>query len=152
MGASTDIHSPRAREAVTPAVGGAPMVDLTLPARAASVASARHEVAALAQQLGFSERRVDDLRTVVSEACMNAAVHAYEDLDGEFNVVAAPSEEGLSITVRDRGNGIRPRPAFDSTSARLGLLLIAALASSVEIASRREGGTRVHIRFGREPR
>ena len=127
-------------------------VELTLPARAESVAEARHQVAAFADELGFSEPRVDDLRTVVSEACMNAAVHAYDkpDDEGRFDLAVAPSEDGLTITVNDQGAGIRPRPAFTSPSARLGLLLIAALSSSVEIASGRERGTRLRIAFGHD--
>lgn len=122
-------------------------MELTLPARPESVATARHEVARLGRQLGYTERRVDDLRTVISEACMNAAVHAYEGLDGKFEVHATPHEDKISITVSDRGTGIRPRPAFDSPSARLGILLITALASSLQISSRRDGGTRLRICF-----
>ncbi len=121
--------------------------ELTLPARPESVVIARRAVSELGRELAFSERRADDLRTVVSEACMNAAVHAYDAPGGEFEVRAAPDGGGIGITVSDRGTGIRPRPALGSPSARLGLLLIAALSDSVEISSRRGGGTQLSIRF-----
>ena len=58
-----------------------------------------------------------------------------------------PGEDELTITVTDDGEGIRPRPASEGSSGRLGLLLIAALASRMEIARRPEGGTRIEARF-----
>ncbi len=128
-------------------MGASAGIKLSLPARAESVATARRAVAGLGRRLGLTERRIDDLRTVVSEACMNAALHAYEDPNGRFEVSAAPQDEALCITVSDRGRGIRPRTASEKSGARLGLLLIAALSESVEIARRRGGGTRLRIRF-----
>lgn len=121
--------------------------ELTLPARPESVAIARRAVAELGRKSAFDERRVGDLRTVVSEACMNAVVHAYDRPGGEFEISAESCEGGISVTVCDRGSGIKPRPAIGSPapSARLGLLLIAALSQSVEISSRPGGGTRMRM-------
>jgi anti-sigma regulatory factor (Ser/Thr protein kinase) len=80
---------------------------------------------------------------------MNAAVHAYptgpEDEEAEFELRAEVEKDAISVTVVDEGTGIRPRPAFDSNSARLGLLLMAALASRLEIRSRSGGGTSLRI-------
>lgn len=121
--------------------------ELTLPARPESVSIARRAVSELGHELQLSDRRVGDLRTVVSEACMNAAVHAYDAPGGEFELRAEPDGGAVAITVSDRGGGIRPRPALGSPSARLGLLLIAALSDSVEISSRHGGGTQLSIRF-----
>jgi serine/threonine-protein kinase RsbW len=148
MGASTDIGAELGTTAIDHSEPGhTSPVCLSLPARPESVAAARHAVADLGARLGYSQLRLHDLRTVVSEACMNAAVHAYEEPGGEFEVWAAPRVDGMRIDVSDRGTGIRPRPAFDSPSARLGVLLIAALASSVEISSRSGGGTNLRIEF-----
>jgi serine/threonine-protein kinase RsbW len=113
--------------------------------------SARHAVTRLGEELGFGQRRLDDLRTVVSEACMNAAVHAYDGTEGTYEVDAVASDDGVVVTVSDRGGGIRPRPAFDSPSARLGLLLIAALASRLEITQRQGGGMQIRIELASEP-
>jgi anti-sigma regulatory factor (Ser/Thr protein kinase) len=120
-------------------------VHLTLPARPESVAIARREVASLGARLGLEQDRIDDLRTVVSEACTNAAVHAYRGADGTFELRAVPRRSALAITVTDRGDGIRPLPASQSSSGRLGLLLMAALASRVEISERPGGGTKLSL-------
>jgi serine/threonine-protein kinase RsbW len=153
MGASTEIGAELGSTAGgRPPPGPPSPIYLNLPARPESVAAARRAVTRLGRRLGYADERLHDLRTVVSEACMNAAVHAYDEAGGTFEVRAAPHQMGISITVSDRGVGIRPRPAFDSPSARLGVLLIAALASSVEISSRAGGGTRLRIEFASAPR
>ena len=54
---------------------------------------------------------VADLKTVVTEACMNVVVHAYEGDVGTLEVELHAGEEGLTIVVRDHGAGIQPRPA-----------------------------------------
>ena len=120
---------------------------MTLPARPESVALARAAVSELGRELEFDDRRVGDLRVVVTEACMNAAVHAYEGPGGEFHVEAERSDAGIDVTVSDNGTGIRPHPAIGSPSpsARLGLLLMAALSERVEISSPPSGGTRIRV-------
>ena len=122
-----------------------PRAALTLPARPDSVAIARNAVSELGADLELSERKLADLRTVVSEACMNAAVHAYDRPGGDFELLAEAAAGGLAVSVRDRGTGIKPRPAFGAARARLGLLLIATLAESTEIRSRPGGGTDVRV-------
>ena len=37
----------------------------------------RHALAGLAEEIGMDETGVADLKTVVTEACMNVVVHAY---------------------------------------------------------------------------
>jgi anti-sigma regulatory factor (Ser/Thr protein kinase) len=124
------------------------------------VAVVRHAVAGLAEQLGMEETGVGDLKTVVTEACMNVVVHAYDDGPGPLQVEAIPEERGLTVVVRDFGAGIRPRPDVDRPSLRIGLTLIAALSSSFEISGGLNRGTAIsmHIPFavngqaGAEPR
>jgi anti-sigma regulatory factor (Ser/Thr protein kinase) len=120
---------------------------LRLPARPESLSVARRKVDELGRSLGLPQPRLDDLRTVVTEACANAVAHAYTEREGMLKLRAVPRRGELLISVSDTGDGIRPRPAADGASARLGLLLMAALASKVEISKRRNGGTRVRIRF-----
>ena len=123
---------------------------LTLPARPESVAIARHAIDEVGRRMAFPDQRMGDLRTVVSEACMNAAVHAYDGPAGQFELQARPNGDAVVITVTDSGSGIQPRPAIGSPSARLGLLLIAALSESVEISSLPGGGTRLQMRVARD--
>lgn len=129
-------------------------VTLELPARPESLAVARRAVTGLGERLGLSGGRLDDLRTLVTEACANAAAHAYPRREGTMKLRAVPRGDELMISVTDEGRGIDPRPATDGFSGRLGLLLMAALATKVEISGSPRGGTRVRLRFPleREPR
>lgn len=117
---------------------------MTLPAKAENVAVVRHALAGLAEEIGMDEAGVADLKTVVTEACMNVVVHAYEGSEqGPVEVRAWPEREGLTITVRDFGSGIRPLADVERRSLRLGLPLIAALTRSLQISGEPGQGTEV---------
>jgi anti-sigma regulatory factor (Ser/Thr protein kinase) len=123
---------------------------MSLPARAENVAVVRHALAGLAERIGMDEAGIADLKTVVTEACMNVVVHAYPgDEPGPLEVLATPELDGLTVTVRDYGLGIRPRPEAERPSLRIGLTLIAALSSSFEIKGGVDRGTeiRMHLRL-----
>ena len=57
-------------------------LELVLPARAENVAVVRHALAGMAEALGMDPAQIADLKTVVTEACMNVVVHAYEEERG----------------------------------------------------------------------
>jgi len=120
---------------------------MTLPAKAENVAVVRHALAGLAEEIGMDEPGLADLKTVVTEACMNVAVHAYDGGPGPLLVEARPDEEGLTVTVRDEGAGIRPRADVERGSLRLGLSLIAALSTSFAISGGVGVGTEVKMRL-----
>jgi len=121
-------------------------LQMTLPARAENVAVVRHALAGLADRIGMDEPGIADLKTVVTEACMNVVVHAYpQDRPGPLEVEAIPEEQGLTVVVRDYGMGIRPRPDIDRPSLRIGLSLIAALSSSFEIKGGVDRGTEIRM-------
>jgi anti-sigma regulatory factor (Ser/Thr protein kinase) len=124
-------------------------LQLSLPARAENVAVVRHAIAGLAEAIGMEPMAVADLKTVVTEACMNVVLHAYEEEgEGPLEVIAQPDSQGLTVAVRDYGSGIRPRVEIEPTSLRLGLPLIAALSSSFEIRGAAGEGTEVRMRMG----
>ncbi len=119
---------------------------MSLPARAENVAVVRHAIAGLAGRIGMDEAATADLKTVVTEACMNVVVHAYpEDTTGLLQVEAIPEDAGLTVAVRDYGRGISPRPGVDRPSLRIGLALIAALSSSFEIRGGAGSGTEIRM-------
>jgi len=110
------------------------------------VAVVRHALAGLADRIGMDEAGIADLKTVVTEACMNVVVHAYPAGEpGLLEVMAIPEAEGLTVVVRDFGMGIRPRPDVDRPSLRIGLTLIAALSSSFEIKGGANRGTEIRM-------
>lgn len=122
-------------------------LQMTLPAKAENVAVVRHALAGLAEEIGMDEPGLADLKTVVTEACMNVAVHAYQGGAGPLLVEAEPDEEGLTVTVRDEGVGIQPQADIERGSLRLGLSLIAALSSSFAISGGLDCGTEVKMRL-----
>jgi serine/threonine-protein kinase RsbW len=129
-----------------------PGLRITLPAKPANVAVVRHAVAGMAEQLGMSEPGVGDLKTVVTEACMNVVVHAYDNgAVGPLEVEAYTENGGLTVCVRDSGAGIRPRPDIEKPSLRIGLTLIAALSSSFEISGGLGRGTEVKMHLSLKP-
>jgi serine/threonine-protein kinase RsbW len=119
---------------------------MLLPAKAENVAVVRHALAGLAEEIGMDEAGVADLKTVVTEACMNVVAHAYPGEPGPLTVEAAPDSDGLTVVVRDEGRGIRPQADADQPSLRLGLALIAALSSSFAISGGLDRGTEVSMR------
>jgi anti-sigma regulatory factor (Ser/Thr protein kinase) len=106
----------------------------------------RHALAGLAEAVGMEPGRIGDLKTVVTEACMNSVVHAYEETHGSIEVDAHREDDSLVVIVRDRGAGIRPRADVQRESLRMGLPLIAALSSSFEISGAPGQGTVVTMR------
>lgn len=120
---------------------------MRLPAMAENVAVVRHALAGLAEQIGMDETGVADLKTVVTEACMNVVVHAYPGESGPLMVEAEPDSEGLTVTVSDSGAGISPQAESERASLKLGLSLIAALSSSFSIAGGLDRGTEVMMRL-----
>jgi serine/threonine-protein kinase RsbW len=124
---------------------------LTLPATAENVMVVRQAVAGLGEALGLTSERIADLKTVVTEACNNVVLHAYEDDPGPLLVTAEPGEGELEIRIADEGKGFRPRASEGDASLGLGLPLIAALSDSFEISGGAGQGSRTTIRFGYTP-
>lgn len=121
-----------------------PRLELSLPARAENVPLARHALAGLAETLGMDPAEVADLKTVVTEACMNAVIHAYRDgTEGPLDIQAWAEETQFVIRVRDYGQGIRPLADVERRSLRLGLPLIAALTESFAVSGVPGHGTEV---------
>ena len=90
----------------------------------------------------------EDVALAVTEAATNAIVHAYRgDAQGAMRIVACAEPTGLVVVVRDYGCGMSPNP--ESPGAGLGLSVIGALASEMNVERPDEGGTRIRIRFPR---
>jgi serine/threonine-protein kinase RsbW len=121
-------------------------LEFTLPARADNVPLIRHALAGLAEALEMDPSDIADLKTVVTEACMNVVIHAYEK-EGPVEIGAWPDHGMLVVRVRDFGRGIRPLADVDRRSLRLGLPLIAALTAHFEVGGAPGEGTEVTMRM-----
>jgi serine/threonine-protein kinase RsbW len=129
------------------AAPGKPGLLFSLPAIAENVAIVRHAVGGLAETLGMDPIAVADLKTIVTEACTNVALHAYDDGVGTLEVEVVADDEGITVAVRDQGSGIRPRPDLEESRLRLGLPLIAALSTNFAISGGIGRGTEVLMRM-----
>ncbi len=124
-------------------------LEMTLPAESANVALVRHAISGVAEDGGMDEERIADLKTVVTEACMNVVVHAYPHGSGLMRIDVTPEEDALLITVSDSGAGIRPSVDLDEpgSSLRLGFSLISRLCSSFAISGGLDRGTTISMRL-----
>jgi anti-sigma regulatory factor (Ser/Thr protein kinase) len=121
---------------------------LRLTAEPENVRRARDEVASRAESLGLPPAGVDDLKTIVSEACANVVRHAYPEDAGErpMEVEMDKEDDELTLAIRDRGTGIRPPTGIRPSSLRLGFILIGSLADSMELRTGRQRGTELMMR------
>jgi serine/threonine-protein kinase RsbW len=76
-----------------------------LGAEKAAIEKAGH----IARKMGFSDDRVEDMKTALSEACINAIEHGNKfDLNTKVGVTLAADDHALKIIVHDEGTGIDP--------------------------------------------
>jgi serine/threonine-protein kinase RsbW len=121
-------------------------LELRLDAEAPSVALVRRELGAFVhEQFGAASA---DVALAVSEAVSNVVLHAYRDgTPGQVRVVACVYPHELVVVVRDYGCGMRPHPG--SPGAGLGLSIIGAAASAMNVERPDDGGTRIRLKFRR---
>ena len=81
-------------------------VEVRLPSRIGFEKVAMSTAASVAKLMGFREDRVEDLKTAVAEACINAIEHGNrlnENLS--VGVILSALEDSLEVKVIDDGSG-----------------------------------------------
>lgn len=123
-------------------------LSLKLAAEPQNVRQARDEAAIYAEGLGLSAPGVDDLKTIVSEACSNIVRHAYPEDAAErpMEVEVRKTDGELMVTVRDCGTGIRPPAGARPSSLRLGFILMGSLADFLQLRTGRDCGTELLLK------
>lgn len=75
----------------------------------ATLAGVRHDVEGLCSSNGFDEKSVGDIGLCVNEALANVMRHAYGGAkDKKIQLQADVNETGVTIQIRDWGNGVDP--------------------------------------------
>ncbi len=126
-------------------------IELRLPSRLGYEKVAMHTAASVAQLMGFSDERVDDLKTAVAEACINAIEHGNK-LDDSLSVSVILSMDANSLEVKVTDNGEGPQSKTDAPNidrkmlgeedARgMGMFLIQALVDEAEWVSSPPSGS-----------
>ena len=98
--------------------------------------------ASFAEMFGFPKDRIEDLKTIVAEASINAMQHGNKGrADAKVIVSMSYQNNSIRVWVTDEGNGIKERPPNpdikkiieeDEALCGFGLFLIEQLADQVE--------------------
>jgi serine/threonine-protein kinase RsbW len=125
----------------------APNVRLAVENLPENVSLVREVLAGLAGAVPLADGQLDDIKTVVSEACNNVVIHAYDGARGPLDVEIRVTDGTLEIAVRDMGGGLRPRSPSDDRAEGIGIPVIRALSDRVEFADGPGHGTEVRMQF-----
>ena len=137
-------------------------VEVRLPSRLGFEKVAMSTAASMAALMGFTEDRIEDLKTAVAEACINAIEHGnHMDASVPVGVVLSMSPGELEVRVLDDGTGMHtppPQPDIDRKISGdedprgMGMFLIQALVDEVEWVPKTHGQSfvRLVIRLNKE--
>ena len=83
-------------------------VEIRLPSKLGYEKVAMSTAAAVATLMGFRQNRVEDLKTAVAEACINAIEHGNRLKESRsVGVVLSADEDSLEVKVIDDGKGLK---------------------------------------------
>jgi serine/threonine-protein kinase RsbW len=117
-------------------------VEVKLPSRLGFEKVAMGTAASVARLMGFPEDRIEDLKTALAEACINAIEHGNHLNDNLcVGVILSVSDEALEVKVMDTGTGITKTPAKPDIDRKMhgeedprgmGMFLIQSLVDEAE--------------------
>jgi len=127
-------------------------VEVRLPSRMGFEKVAMATAAAVAKLVGFREDRVEDLKTAVAEACINAIEHGNR-LNEKLSVgvVLSSDADSLEVKVIDDGKGANKHPGKlekpdidakmhgEEEARGMGMFLIQALVDEAEWVTGTDG-------------
>ena len=121
-------------------------IEIHIPHQLGYEKVAMESAAAIADMMGFSGDRVADLKTAVSEACINAIEHGARGSATErILVTLTPGDSELRVDVQNTGGVFKPpegRPDIEekmegrSPTRGWGLFLIRSLVDKVQFSSK----------------
>ena len=133
----------------TTAAARATTVEVRLPSRLGFEKVAMSTAASVAKLMGFREERIDDLKTAIAEACINAIEHGNR-LNEKLSVgvVLSAGTDALEIKVMDDGKGMGAQPTKPDIDRKMhgeedprgmGMFLIQALVDEAEWVAGSDG-------------
>lgn len=126
-------------------------IELRLPSRLGFEKIAMSTASSVAKLMGFAPERIEDLKTAIAEACINAMEHGNK-LDESLivGVILSMDETSLEVKVLDTGTGppnVVHTPDMDKkmhgeeASRGMGMFLIQALVDEAEWVSSPPSGS-----------
>jgi serine/threonine-protein kinase RsbW len=133
--------------------GRGPTIELHIPSELGWERTAMDVAGSVAARMGFPAERVDDIKTAIAEATINAIEHGNAlDASQKVFIMLIPEGESLEINVRDQSTtpftatpADADAPSMDDKLAGLvhtrgwGTFLIKSLVDEVEFTSTSEG-------------
>jgi len=124
-------------------------VEVRLPSRLGYEKVAMSTAAAVAKLVGLRPDRIEDLKTAVAEACINAIEHGNR-LNEKLSVgvILSASDDILEVKVIDDGKGMKSQPAKPDIDRKMlgiedprgmGMFLIQSLVDEAEWVSGTDG-------------
>jgi serine/threonine-protein kinase RsbW len=118
-------------------------IEVSMPSKIGYERIAMECSASFAKIVGFVPERIEDLKTVVSEACLNAMEHGNKgNPDARVIITMDYNEDAIIVSVIDEGTGVQKIPAEPDirkkiekleTPRGLGIFLIKQLADKVDL-------------------
>lgn len=125
------------------------IIQLHLPSKLGFEKIAMESAASVARMMNFTEDRVDDLKTAVSEACINAIEHGNKQAETEKVIVTLTFDEStLKVDVHDKGEKFSPVTEKPDIQKKIegilpprgwGMFLVKSLVDELEFSSQ-DGG------------
>jgi serine/threonine-protein kinase RsbW len=125
-------------------------IEISLPSKVGYERIAIASSAALARIGGFPDARIEDLKSAVAEACINAMQHGNQwRLEARVVVNMKLSADSVVISVTDQGNGVTKVPEYpgitkiiekNASPRGLGVFIIKQLVDVVEYNQTVDGG------------
>lgn len=124
-------------------------VEVRLPSRLGYEKVAMSTASAVAKLMGFREDRIEDLKTAVAEACINAIEHGNRMNEKlSVGVILSAGDDALEVKVIDDGKGMKTRPPKPDIDRKMhgeenprgmGMFLIQALVDEAEWVAGSDG-------------
>jgi serine/threonine-protein kinase RsbW len=130
------------------------VITLRLPSELGYEKVAMASVAVIAKRMGFAADRVDDIKSAVAEACINAIEHG-NDLDELAPVIVELNVHGdcLEITVSDAGRNpmpaLLPPPGESACNRGWGVYLMQRLVDEFCVRQTPQGGNTIYLRLNK---
>jgi serine/threonine-protein kinase RsbW len=126
-------------------------IELRLPSRLGFEKVAMNTAASVAHLMGFGDERIEDLKTAIAEACINAMEHGNKlDETLSVGVILSMGPDSLEVKVLDTGKGPQGQAAAPNIDRKMheqeeargmGMFLIESLVDEVEWVSSPPAGS-----------
>jgi serine/threonine-protein kinase RsbW len=130
-------------------------IEISLPSQVGYERVAMASAESYAKMLGLAPERIEDLKTIVAEAAINAMQHGNKERpDARVTVSMTFKDNAIQVTVMDQGEGFKgflPDPDIErivneqDPPVGFGTFLIRQLADQVEIDKTADGANFVRM-------